>query len=145
MEYQLKDKIPVTKNFFNELIEKSWQDIEHLQSQIASIEPSTENKVLLQLFKNLLTSYYVFAGGLENLASGENLELVNIESDDQINPTEISFAEMEPESYNAPTEPYEATFAVESTDDNFEPFEYFVDFDEPFGEPLSDEDLYGRK
>ena len=29
--------------------------------------------------------------------------------------------------------------------DEIEPFEYFVDFDEPIGDPISDEDLYGNK
>ena len=71
MEYKLKDKLTASKDFLTELVDKSCLEIEHLQAQIANIDNTEENTKLIQLFKNLLTSYYVFIGGLENLNSEE--------------------------------------------------------------------------
>ena len=71
MDYKLKDKLTASKDFLTELVDKSWLEIEHLQAQIANIDNTEENTKLIQLFKNLLTSYYVFIGGLENLNSEE--------------------------------------------------------------------------
>jgi hypothetical protein len=66
-EYNLKDKLSLTPELLDSLTSKGWQEIEHLQAQIANIDDVSLN----QLLKNLLTSYYVFVGGLESLASGE--------------------------------------------------------------------------
>ena len=67
MEYTLKDKITVTKDFINELAEKSWHDIEHIQNQLANLADTEEGKKVGKLLSSLLTSYYVFVGGLENI------------------------------------------------------------------------------
>ena len=69
MNYELKDKINVTKALLSELAIKSWQEIEQLQTQIANLADGPINDKLRQLFKNLLTSYYVFTGGIELLES----------------------------------------------------------------------------
>ncbi len=148
MEYTLKDKITITKDFLSDLEMKSWQEIEHLQSQIANIDATEENLKVIQLLKNLLTSYYVFTGGLENL-SDEKATTKVMNCPKQVD-TETKVAKaIEPEvSYD---DIYEDDLfepvAVEKQDvvNEIEPFEYFVDFDEPIGEPLSDEDLYGNK
>lgn len=144
--YNLKDKIQVTSEFLSNLEAKSWQEIEHLQAQIANIEVDQKSAPLINLLKNLLTSYYVFAGGLENLSS-------------EPIPTDIAYAE-KPEEKVLPLADVKLETPIEDppiedpirdlSDDNivtdtFEPFEFFVDFDEPSGEPLSDEDLYGKK
>jgi hypothetical protein len=135
-EYNLKDKLSLTPELLDSLTSKGWQEIEHLQAQIANIEDVSLN----QLLKNLLTSYYVFVGGLENLASGEvdtnTLEKLSHSTDQEENEfDEASLSEILHE------EPIEKP-VINSKDASFEPFEYFVDFDEPIGEPLSDEDLY---
>jgi hypothetical protein len=148
MEYTLKDKLPITKEFLSDLEMKSWQEIENLQAQIANIEETEENYKLIQLLKNLLTSYYVFTGGLENL-SNEKATTKVMNCPKQVE-TEIKVAKaVEPEvSYD---DKYEDDLfepvAAEKQDvaNEIEPFEYFVDFDEPIGDPLSDEDLYGNK
>lgn len=133
--YYLKDKLIITDDFLADLETKSWQEIEILQSQIANIEANKENAGLLQLLKNLLTSYYVFAGGLENLASGDPTPSV-IEI-----PHEVE-AIAEPIIFE---EPVLDEKSVAKPIDSFEPFEYFVDFEEPLGVPLTDEELYGDK
>jgi hypothetical protein len=143
MDYKLKDKLTANKDFLTELVDKSWLEIEHLQAQIANIDNTDENTKLIQLFKNLLTSYYVFIGGLENLNSEEaiikkpelNKEPVIIEP-----PIEKAVLPEEPIKDDV----FDDSLFNEPTTKDEEPFEYFVDFDDPSGEPMSDEDLYGR-
>ena len=151
MEYILKDKLSITKDFLDELEAKSWQEIEHLQSQIANIEVTAENAKLIQLFKNLLTSYYVFVGGLENLGS-EDVAAASIDNiciDKEQISTDVEKAVGSDDYHDEPCEDdiFEPVFVEKqnsAVEADIEPFEYFVDFDEPTGEPLSDEDLYGK-
>jgi hypothetical protein len=149
MNYTLKDKLTTSKDFLSELIDKSWAEIEHLQTQIANIDTAEENTKLIQLFKNLLTSYYVFIGGLENL----NSEEIIVKSEPAKEPTVELKKEDIPEPANITDDHYLADLvfddpAVEKSepvkDEYSEPFEYFVDFDEPIGEPLTDDDIYNN-
>lgn len=144
MNYELKDKISVSEEFLTELETKCWQEIEHIQAQITNLAEGSTNDKLRQLFKNLLTSYYVFTGGIETLIS------------EPINSSWVSEAETTPEEVIINSEPEliinepevvasEDSFSSLETSDNYEisePFEYFVDFDEPIGDPITDEDLY---
>jgi hypothetical protein len=144
MEYTLKDKLLINKDFLNDLSTKSWQEIEHLQSQITNIENKPENADILKLLKSLLTSYYVFVGGLENLASDTpkislDTNEIGVQNDYSLGDTdsletgpEIDIVDSSEELFNI-DEPHQTSI---------EPFEYFVDFDEPFGDPLTDADLY---
>ena len=132
----LKDKIKVDKNFINDLITKSWQDSESIQNQIDSIEvDSAVAAKTVKLLKDLLTSYYVFTGCLENI---EN------EPIDTIKAEPMSVAVEAPKAI--PEEPIKIVAPkvdiLPELDYEAEPFEYFVDFDEPTGEPLTDDDLY---
>lgn len=141
MKNKLKNKISVDAEFLKEFIDKSWLEIDQLLSISENIESYGTNNELSRLFKNLLTSYYVFVGGLETLSEGKELQpaeapvvntpINNIAIEDNIETT-IEALPVEGESI------YEVANIVETT----EPFEYFVDFDEPTGEPLTDEDLY---
>lgn len=142
MQYNLKEKIKVTKEFLDELITKSWQEAESLQQQIVNINTSTQlGAEVVKLLKNTCTNYYVLIGCLEALVenpsaddkqSAEPEALQNMTEPEVFK--ELVMSEEEPkETINLPTERSE----------DFEPFEYFVDFDEPVGEPLSDKDLYG--
>lgn len=140
----LKDKIAVTKEFLNELETKSWQEIEHLQNQIANIEDTQENLQLIQLLKNLLTSYYVFTGGLENFTDIKAVYKIpeftnNVYAEKEL-PTVKS--EIKTDLYDDDMLEVSSTNSPESP--KIEPFEYFIDFDEPSGDPISDEDLYGN-
>jgi hypothetical protein len=140
--YQLKDKISITSSFLSDLESKGWQEIDMLQNQIANIEANKENAPVIQLLNSLLTSYYVFIGGLENLSNSSNIAIVNqieepIVKDEQAAPEDNELIRIE--------KPYiENSNQPEIEVGTFEPFEYFVDFDEPTGSPLSDEDLYGN-
>lgn len=137
MNIVLKDKIKIDDNFINDLISKSWQDSESIQNQIDSIEINSPQAArVVKLLKDLLTSYYVFTGCLENIEYG---------SVNAITEPEPAYTE---ETVNILEEPVEEK-AVDinvldelDTDTTSEPFEYFIDFDEPVGEPLTDDDLY---
>lgn len=139
MDIELKEKIPVTEELLKELVSKSWFEIEYLQAQLNNLD---DNQVLKQLLSNLVTSYYVFVGGLENLQAGKTFALIDTQPkvpklEDSIEDKNIS----KDLRTLFPEEVIDTKIGVVS--EPFEPFEYFVDFDEPSGDPLSDEDLYG--
>lgn len=144
MNLELKNKLQISEDYIEELVNKSWQEIETLQTQVNNLESDPVSVSLKTLIKNLLTSYYVFVGGLENLQD-EFRELSN------------SFSTAEKEPLEEPELELEATSMTlaennQINDNKFliqeelsEPFEYFVDFDEPIGDPISDIDLYGTE
>lgn len=137
-EYNLKNKISVTKDFLEEIISKSWQDIENLKSQISNIANVTpQDKALHALLNNLLTNYYVFAGCLENLETDfTTVAYTSTAEEPQV--IQLNAKQVEPEEHVQVTQPLDEP----NNTDDFEPFEYFVDFDEPTGEKLTDKDLY---
>lgn len=122
--------------FLNELLKQSWLDIENLQKQIDTIESdSPQSRELIEIIKDFLTSNLIYAGCLENLLAKAQksykeketkIDLSNIADDNKILDLEDS---IDNNRIDTPTI-------------DFEPFEYFVDFDEPQGEPLTDEELY---
>lgn len=138
MNIALKDKIKIDNNFINDLISKSWQDSESIQNQINSIDATSPKATkVVKLLKDLLTSYYVFTGCLENLEFDPNpedsSEPKSMQQEEPVDSSEISVVE--------PVLVTDVLDAIE-TETVSEPFEYFVDFDEPTGEPLTDDDLY---
>lgn len=144
MNIVLKDKIKVDKSFINDLITKSWQDSESIQSQIDSIEIDSNTAAkTVKLLKDLLTSYYVFTGCLENLEN-EPIKPVEVAEPVIVVPEKPTIIPEEPiEAAVHKIEVPDTDMLVELEDDpESEPFEYFVDFDDPVGEPLTDDDLY---
>jgi hypothetical protein len=144
MNYELKEKITATEDFLNELATKSWQDIDHLQAQITNIADGQLNDKLKQLYKNLLTSYYVFVGGVEMLLS------------EPISPVIDNIPQEVPAEEVLPTPSDEDKLIAVNADDYWitdvdktdstesDPFEFYVDFDDPIGDPLTDDDLYNN-
>jgi hypothetical protein len=147
MDYELKEKILATPEFISDLINKNWQESENLQQQIASIDTTSNlGAKVVNLLKNLNTSYYVFIGCLESLmdmtdASECQTELSEIDEIGEIVPEDTTeVTDMQNDIQNDISDMEVAT----DTTDDFEPFEYFVDFDEPSGEPITDKDLYNN-
>jgi hypothetical protein len=142
MEYNLKDKIEVTEEFLEALIAKNWQEVEAIQQQIANIDTTTKlGSELAKMLKNTCTNYYVLIGCLENLAESQDTEFELTKAD-----TEPALYASEPEAADEPevySEPEILQVNGSEPNADFEPFEYFVDFDEPIGEPVSDQELYG--
>ena len=138
MNIVLKDKVKIDNTYIKDLITKSWQDSESIQNQINSIEiDSTQAAKIVKLLKDLLTSYYVFTGCLENL---------EFEHEPENSPGPEPIQQEEPVSISevSTVEPVSVIDTLGEIDIETvsEPFEYFVDFDEPIGEPLTDDDLY---
>lgn len=149
MEYTLKDKIQINKEFLADLEAKSWQEIEHLQSQIANIEMTAESAELAKLLNSLLTSYYIFVGGLENLNDSNKInnftDKVAPSKELVIVDTKEDTITLDSPELGEPNDFLDEQDKTELTDEAaFEPFEYFVDFDEPTGEPLTDDDIYNK-
>lgn len=119
--------------FLNELLKQSWLDIENLQKQIDTIEStSPQSRELIEIIKDFLTSNLVYVGCLENLLT--KTQKSNLEKEIKL-VDDKKVLDLE--------EPLENSRINNSTaDTDFEPFEYFVDFEEPQGDPLTDEDLY---
>jgi hypothetical protein len=139
MHIKLKSKIDITKDFLNDLIAKSWTEIEQLQNQLNNIEANEEAYNVRRLLENLLTSYYVFVGGLENLTDKKTPETLSTapETLDISEPNELL-----PEE-NIPVVDLTGLAIEPDKSEDFEPFEYFVDFEDPSGDPITDEELYG--
>ena len=138
MSIVLRDKIKIDKNFINDLIAKSWQDSESIQNQINSIEiDSVVAAKIVKLLKDLLTSYYVFTGCLENIEN-ESIDIIKAEP----MPTAVEAPKAIPEEPVKVIAPKVDILPELGYETEAEPFEYFVDFDEPTGEPLTDDDLY---
>lgn len=145
--YNLKDKIEVTKEFLNDLIAKSWQEAEAIQQQAANINTSTYlGTEVAKLLKNTCTNYYVLIGCLESLIENPSKDFINTDSHVE---AECIQKHYDVETLDTPRAKQESEDLVDTPTDieqnqNFEPFEYFVDFDEPSGESLSDKDLYNN-
>ena len=145
MNIELKDKIKITDEYLQELISKSWHESENLQRQIKALNViSSKDAKVVELLKQLLTNYQIFIGCLEGL-SEETFEevktkvvLPEFESEpvvsevvmDESLTDEITFLETN------------STSTLMESAEVQEPFEYFVDFDDPVGEPITDKDLY---
>ena len=149
MKYNLKDKIEVTEEFLANLISKSWQETEAIQQQIANLDTSSQlGMEVARLLKNTCTNYYILIGCLEALTENPGIAATYDADTHQTHDTDNltlsdtcleQDTDLEPEFESEAAEQVGTTVATD-----FEPFEYFVDFDEPSGEPLSDEDLYGN-
>lgn len=147
MNYELKDKITLTKELLSDLEMKSWQEIEHLQTQIANLDDNTANNGLRQLLKNLLTSYYVFAGGIEALGEANVPNKSEIDTEDPVLNNTKSENDLPDAKLDFEVSAVDdvSTNAYDNVQDEvIEPFEYFVDFDEPVGDPITDDDLYNN-
>ena len=160
---EAKENLPIS--FLTDFISKGWEEVGYLKADIEAIkEVYKGTKPIEELIQNLIDAYLVCIGQLEahisdkkyidypeasGLGLNEDLELkvsdntVEIKSDEH---TElvvdtakdvVVVSEEEIDDEDSEEEVVIDTKAVE-------PFEYFVDFDEPdLSEPrLTDKDLY---
>ena len=145
MNIELKDKITITDEYLQELISKSWHESENLQRQIKALNViSSKDAKVVELLKQLLTNYQIFIGCLEGL-SEETFEevktkavLPEFESEPVVSEVVIDESLTDEITF---LETNSTDTLIESVEVQ-EPFEYFVDFDDPVGEPITDKDLY---
>ena len=144
MQYSLKDKIEINTEFLTELLSKSWQEADAIQQQITNINTTTAlGAEVARLLKNTCTSYYVLIGCLEALLEDpETAEAGNIKQEEAGVQVAIANKPCNHEQEHTRVEPNKIYDASAETASEQEPFEYFVDFDEPSGPPITDDDLY---
>ena len=138
----------ISKELIKNFTDKSWQEIENIKLQLNSLSKNTHvEKAAHAALNDLLTSYYIFVGRLESLLDdGSIANMAETEKRPAAKPEHPTVIP------NVDVHNTKDTFIdnipkvqiTDSTDVDFEPFEYFVDFDEPVGNPLSDKDLYGN-
>lgn len=134
------DKVTVDNDLLNDIITKTWHDIENIKSQIEMLDNTDAKTVeFKKLLNTLLTNYYIFVGCIENIITDfdDAKQVVEPQETEEIKNIE-NISTAEPYSITTNNTQYD----LKVHEDNFEPFEYFVDFDEPFGEKITDEDLY---
>lgn len=155
----VKEKMPVS--FLTYMLSKSWDEIGNIKDQLFGLDNMyTDAEILRAPLEQLLDSHLVFAGQLEALVQGTGE--IKIPEPTSIAPVEpeVVAQEILPEddlgSQEIVIEPIVEPVDDE-LDDNIEApkpevkepaktfdtdFEYFVDFDDPVGDPLTDADLY---
>lgn len=168
-ENMVKEKMPVS--FLTYMLSKSWDEIGNIKDQLFGLDNMyTDAEVLRAPLEQLLDSHLVFAGQLEALVQGTG-EIKIPEVDAPVAPEKDAPVEVLPEDdlgsepiviepVIEPKEPVVVIANDAELDDDIEAkpevkpevkapvktfdtdFEYFVDFDDPVGEPLTDADLY---
>ena len=138
--------IDISKELIKNFTDKSWQEIENLKLQLNNLSKNTDvEKAVHNALNDLLTSYYIFIGRLESILD-DDYNTVTVDevpvTDDEAH---ADIPEIEVDNIK---DAFIKDIPEEQISDNpnieFEPFEYFVDFDEPVGNPISDKDLYGN-
>jgi hypothetical protein len=167
-ENMVKEKMPVS--FLTYMLSKSWDEIGNIKDQLFGLDNMyTDAEILRGPLEQLLDSHLIFAGQLEALVqrTGE-IEIPDVapvvpEKDAPVEVLPEDDLGSEPIAIEPVIEPKEPVVVVVNDDEldgdieakpevkpevkapvkTFDTdFEYFVDFDDPVGEPITDADLY---
>ena len=162
-----KEQLPIA--FLTDFISKGWEEVGYLKADIEAIREAYKGtKPIEELIQNLIDAYLVCIGqleahlhdkkylsypeesGLSGTKLEEDLEL-RISSDKiEVKTEEKTPVEVKEEEDKIIIGINEEDEEIEETEKapeaEVEPFEYFVDFDEPdMSEPkLTDKDIYGE-
>lgn len=162
-----KEVLPVS--FLTDMISKGWEEVGFLRESSAAIKDTyADTKQIEDLMQDLMDAYLVFIGQVELYLNKEKDISTDASVDEKEPKDEKEDIEVEPEIEEVKPALPEAEFDIEPVEeidaDAFttpiskataepevgpgasEPFEFFVDFDEPdMSEPrVSDRDLYGQ-
>lgn len=147
-----QEELPIT--FITSFVSRGWEEVGMLKEQIKALKEEFSGKnieKIEEIFQGLIDAYLINIGQLE-LFLHEN-DYVEVPEIEQAEDTKSE----EKESEVSTEGPKEAIKVEDDFDDepvvepkrvikdvpaDFEEFEYFVDFDEPSGEALTDDDLY---
>ena len=168
-----KEVLPVS--FLTDMISKGWEEVGYLRESSTAIKETYKDTSKIEtLMQDLMDAYLVFIGQIEMyLEDKENIS-ADATEESELTPMvakELPEAELkiEPINVDADLSKEELVADIEATEEEntktfsdkqldvpitepvatqekpIEPFEFFVDFDEPdMSEPrLSDDDLYG--
>lgn len=148
---QAKEKLPVS--FYSDRISSLWGESGALKGCIDTLgQCYTDADEAISILSDLMDSYLIAIGRLEALAAGNvGLSVPEVE-EEELEPVKADIAIEDADEFEdevVPTDTATTDFDDEELIDtksdvetSTEPFEYFVDFDEPKGPRLTDEDLY---
>ena len=164
-ETDVKENLPVS--FITDMMSKGWDEVGYLREASAAIKEEYNGTAKVEeLMQDLMDAYLVFLGQLEAYLNKEEDITTNIEPEETPKPKKAA-AKIEDEEKELPEaeidiEPIEeveeeeevpvvATPAAKATPSMpvvaEDPFDFFVDFDEPdMTQPrLTDDELYGHE
>lgn len=144
-----QEELPIT--FITSFVSRSWEEVGMLKEQIKALKEEFGGKgieKIEEIFQGLIDAYLINIGQLELfLHENDYVEVPEIEEEKVEEPTEEEIEEVEEAEEEVEIEDeveveVEHQKVVKNVPADFEAFEYFVDFDEPEGEALTDDDLY---
>lgn len=142
-----KEALPIT--FITSFVSRGWEEVGMLKEQIKALKEEFGGKSIEkveEIFQGLIDAYLINIGQLElflqenNYVEVPDVEEIKVEEPKEEKEDEDVKDEEEIEEVIETEE--EAEVKETETPRDFEAFEYFVDFDEPEGEALTDKDLY---
>lgn len=145
-----QEELPIT--FITSFVSRGWEEVGMLKEQIKALKEEFGGKgieKIEEIFQGLIDAYLINIGQLELfLHENDYVEVPEIEEEKVEEPVEeeeteeVEETEEEVEIDDEVEVEVEPQKVVKNVPADFEAFEYFVDFDEPEGEALTDEDLY---
>lgn len=139
-----QEELPIT--FITSFVSRGWEEVGMLKEQIKALKEEFGGKgieKIEEIFQGLIDAYLINIGQLELfLHENDYVEVPEIEEEKVEEPVEEEETEEEVEIEDEVEVEVEPQKIVKNVPADFEAFEYFVDFDEPEGEALTDDDLY---
>lgn len=139
-----QEELPIT--FITSFVSRGWEEVGMLKEQIKALKEEFGGKgieKIEEIFQGLIDAYLINIGQLELfLHENDYVEVPEIEEEKVEEPVEEEETEEEVEIKDEVEVEVEPQKIVKNVPADFEAFEYFVDFDEPEGEALTDDDLY---
>lgn len=139
-----QEELPIT--FITSFVSRGWEEVGMLKEQIKALKEEFGGKgieKIEEIFQGLIDAYLINIGQLELfLHENDYVEVPEIEEEKVEEPVEEEETEEEVEIDDEVEVEVEPQKIVKNVPADFEAFEYFVDFDEPEGKALTDEDLY---
>lgn len=139
-----QEELPIT--FITSFVSRGWEEVGMLKEQIKALKEEFGGKgieKIEEIFQGLIDAYLINIGQLELfLHENDYVEVPEIEEEKVEETVEEEETEEEVEIEDEVEAEVEPQKIVKNVPADFEAFEYFVDFDEPEGEALTDDDLY---
>ena len=149
----MQEELPIT--FITSFVSRGWEEVGMLKEQIKALKSEFKNiDKIEEILQGLIDAYLINIGQLELfLHDNDYVEVPNIEEQEEeskaLEKEDIEDEDIEDEEIedvikietDKPEED-EAPIIMHQAPKDFEAFEYFVDFDEPSGDALTDDDLY---
>lgn len=132
-----KEKIPVS--VYTDHISTWWSEVGRLKDEVKAIsENFSDAKHFEKILNNIIDEYLIAIGQTESLL--DEKKIVELPEEDSLNESITLKISLEDEEI----EENECENCSENEIQLSEPFEFVVDFDEPSGEKLTDQDIYGE-